>query len=228
MDRNLLQKHIFATYVTLRYGMAALALAFPILLYALGKFKGIDLENSMSHYYFSIAPDDATKKIFPMRPWFVGFLFAIGSAAYLYKGFSVKENNALNVAGVCAIGVAVFPMDPNCAANCMFSLHGTFAVLLFLCIAYVSIACAEDTLRFVQDETKRKHFRRVYKTLGVLMIVSPVTAFLLSAFFQDYKKYIFFIEAAGVCAFALYWWKKSDEMSLSGADKRALSAEIET
>lgn len=230
MKRNELQNHVFATYLTLRYGMAALAVAFPVILYVFGRvIYGIELENSMSHYYFALAPDDPSKRAFPMRVWFVGLLFAIGVFLYLYKGFSVKENLALNFAGLFAVGVAVFPMNWGCGNACSpVNMHGTCAVSLFLCIAFVSLWCAKDTLHLLENEELAASYRKQYRWLGVLMIASPLIALLITFLMQDFKKYTFFIEAAGVWAFAFYWWKKSEELSRSSAEKRALAAEFET
>jgi hypothetical protein len=225
MNRDELQEHVFSTYVTLRFGVAAVALAFPVLLYVVGRFvHGIDLENSMSNYYFSLAPDDLSKRGFPMRAWFAGLLFAIGVFLYLYKGFSDKENIALNFAGLFALGVALFPMNWECSSHCSkVNPHATFAVLLFLCIAFVSLTCAKDTLHLLNNPPLEASFLRKYRLLGALMIASPLVAMVITFLLQDLKKYVFFVEAAGVWAFALYWWVKSQELSLSGAEKKALA-----
>jgi len=153
MNHNELQKHIFSTYITLRYGVALIAFGFPVLLYLIGRFYyGINLEDSMSHYYYSLAPQDLTMREFPMRVWFVGLLFAIGVFLYLYKGFSVKENIALNIAGISALGVALFPMDIQCSVDCSsFSLHGASAIVLFLAIGFVCLKCTKETLQYLND-----------------------------------------------------------------------------
>src|SRR5215212_7799422 len=54
----------------------------------------------------------------PMRTIFVGFLCITGSFLYLYKGFTKLENLLLNVAGISAVLVALFPTtDPRCATT---------------------------------------------------------------------------------------------------------------
>lgn len=102
MHANELQRHFFSTYINLRYGMAAIAFALPIVLFTTGYLHGIPLQDSMSHYYFALSPEDATQKAYPVRTWFVGILFALAAFLYLYKGFSKKENIALNLAGLFA------------------------------------------------------------------------------------------------------------------------------
>jgi len=226
MSMDKLQKHIFSTYLTLRYGVALLAFAFPVLLYVIGRFKyGIELENTMSHYYFSLAPGDSSmRELFPMRVYFVGFLFAIGAFLYLYKGFTVIENVALNFAGIFAIGVAIFPMNWKCGeSGCPpVNLHGICGVLLFICIAYVSLVCAKDTLAYLKNPPLAFSYRNKYRLLGVLMIASPLIALIITFLLEKFHKYTFFVEAAGIWAFALYWWVKSRELSHSSAERIAL------
>lgn len=227
MKANELQDHIFSTYVTLRYGMAIVFAVFPLLLYLIGRYHGIALENSMSHYYF--APfDNTTESIFPMRVWFVGILFALGIFFYLYKGFSSKENIALNFAGGFALGVAIFPMNHGCGNSCPpINLHGICAVSLFLCMAFVVWFCSKDTLRLLNNEELERRYLLSYKAAGWLMIISPVIALVFTLVLQDLKKYTFFIEASGVEAFAFYWWMKSKELSKLPVEKLALDERLE-
>jgi hypothetical protein len=228
-DESALRDHTFSTYMTLRYGMAVLGVAFPLLLWAVGKLVyGISLRPSMSHYYFAPYPDNLQDTTFPMRVWFVGLLFAIGTNLYLYKGFTNWENVALNLAGAFAVLVALFPMDIACTANCGASLHGTFAILLFVCLAFVSVFCAQATLDYLPSEPPglRKKFLRRYRSLGVLMLVSPLVALMLTVVTNHRSPLIFVAEWFGVWSFAAYWWVKSQEMELSGAERHALAGTI--
>ena len=103
---------------------------FPIVLCVFGLISDIDLQTSMSAYYHHA----------PTRDIFVGVLFVAAGFLYAYKGFSSLENVLLNLAGVFAVGVALFPCDcPGTEASGKFSAHGLFAVLFFLCIAVVCV-----------------------------------------------------------------------------------------
>ena len=168
-----------------------------------------------------------------MRVWFVGILFAIGVFLFLYKGFTNRENIALNFAGIFALGVAIFPMnhplnaDVTSSSSGSFSLHGFCAVSLFLCIAFVSVFCARATLKETRlDPSLRASYRRKYYILAVLMIVSPVIALALALLFRQFHKYTFYIETAGVWAFAAFWLTKSRELSRSGAEKEAVEGKF--
>jgi hypothetical protein len=227
-DEHALQDHVFSTYITLRYGMAVLAIAFPLLLWIVGRLVyGIELQPSMSHYYFAPYPDHPDERVFPMRVWFVGLLFAIGACLYLYKGFTNWENVALNLAGGFAALVALFPMAiDKTAGGGALSLHGTFAVSLFVCLAFVAVFCAEATLPYLNDATLAAAYRRRYKLLGALMLASPLGALALTLVTNNHSRFTFVAEALGVWSFAAYWWVKSREMATSGAERGALTARI--
>jgi hypothetical protein len=221
MKSEELENHIYSTYFTLRLGMAVIAILFPFILWAGGYiYAGLPLQDSMSAYYH--ANTDGRS----MRDWFVGILFAIGAFLYLYKGYSHTENIALNCAGVFAWLIALFPMEWNCGANCKsFSIHGFSAVLFFLCIAFVCIRCASDTLNLITDD-RINCFKCFYWFLGGVMIASPIIAFILTVLVQQYRALTFFIEAVGIFAFATYWLTKSYEISITNSEKHALKGDL--
>ncbi len=249
-----LQKHIFATYINIRYGAAVIAFIFPLLLWFGGQWiYDVPRQCSMSAYYhaddstphcdlqkqlidvyqanFELEPND--NKPYPlgdvdhgeMRSYFVGLLFMLGGIFYLYKGYSDKENIALNCAGVFAFGVALFPMDWTGNASGL-SLHGIFAVLLFLSIAFVCLFCAPETLREMNNKQQKKRFTRSYRLMGVLMIISPAIAWLFTVAIKSMGAYVFFAEMFGIWVFAAYWLLKSRELSITHAEQKALSGNL--
>src|SRR5689334_11009994 len=98
MENEQLQKHILSTYLTLRYGIVLIGALLPIIVYVVGVLHAIPLRNSISAYYWASAGNVA-----PSRDWFVGCLFAVAAFLYLYKGFSVAENIALNLAALLGV-----------------------------------------------------------------------------------------------------------------------------
>lgn len=222
MQQDELREHVFSTYVNLRYGLAAIAVALPVVVYLVGIADGIPLQDSISAYYWASGAADA-----PARVWLVGGLFAISSGLYLYKGFTTAENIALNLAAILGIGVAVFPMEWQCGTECgKYSIHGFCAVSMFVCLAYVMGFRAHDTLRLLPAEENLARYRAIYAGLAVTMVASPVSAFVLNSLVGTSTTYVFFIEAAGIWAFAAYWWFKSGELQKSNATRRALRGEI--
>src|SRR5262249_16472749 len=142
-----LQRHITSTYFSLRIGLGVLAALFPFLLLLVGLMRHIPWQDSMSHYYFA-EPTGSPFREFPMRGLFVGILFAVGFFLFLYKGFSRTENIALNLAGLCAVFVALIPMRTtckDCGSNDFAFWHYFSAVLLFACITFVAVLCSEIT-----------------------------------------------------------------------------------
>ncbi len=195
-----------------------MGIAFPFLLWCIGVFKGVALQDSMSAYYHA---NETTRDIF------VGILFAIGFFLCLYRGFTDKENWALNLAGVFAFGVALFPMEWNCGDACnRFSWHGFFAISLFLCMAYVCIWCAPDTLRLLKDKQKRKFYSMAYKLLGLGMILAPAVALLFTAILRRFHAYTFIAEFVGIATFASYWLTKTRELAYTEPELKALSGEL--
>ncbi len=96
--------------------MFLLALLTPVIIIGWGFWWGDTLQTSLSAYYFGFQPKVDTNwaySNYPTRVFFVGILFALGFSLWAYKGFSRLENILLNIAGLCAILVAIFPMWPG-------------------------------------------------------------------------------------------------------------------
>ena len=220
MSQTTLEKHILSTYFSLRIGIAVIAIAFPLVLWIGGYlYAGLHLQSSMSDYYW--AANDGKS----LRDVFVGVLFAVGAFLYLYKGFSNRENIALNIAGILALGVALFP---TCMGQCpKVTIHGICAVGFFLSITFVSVKCAPDTLGLIKDENQRAKFRMMYKTLAMIMLASPAAAYVLNVLTPQYKAFVFYVEAGGIFAFAAYWLTKSRELSLTQAEEKAVRGEVD-
>jgi hypothetical protein len=229
-DPGELQKHVLATYFSLRLGITIVAALLPIVLWGGEAILSGDLvlKGSMSAYYHSRVGDV-----------FVGALFAIGAVLYLYKGFSKLENYVLNAAGVLVVGVALLPTKISAAMiehmrHCECALetftapdaHTVAAVSFFLCIAFVAIFCAADTLHLINDPKRQRRYRAIYKTLGWAMVVVPLVAAALLYLLQygrnrTERTIIFVVEALAVWIFAAYWAVKTREMAESNADAEA-------
>ncbi len=146
-----------------------------------------------------------------MRNWFVGTLVALGALLHIYKGFTPKENFLLDAAGLLAVGVAIFPMDPPSAnGGALFSFHGVVAFLAFGCLAWVALFTASNTLKLM-DESRRQWYGSRYKTLGILMVASPAVAYFLNVFFR-LGLTVLIAEALCLWVFAAYWFLKGHEM----------------
>lgn len=229
MDRKTageLQKHMFGTYFGLRVGLIVIGVSLPlVVLVTGGLLHDIGLKPSISDYYH---PGPQARPFLTTRDFFVGGLFAAAACLYLYKGFSARENIALNMAGVFACFVALLPTGPGKEDTGIVPvLHGVSAVLFFFCIVYVSLAHSRDTLRLLMPE-RRAYYARRYVRTAVMLGTSPLVAVILAYTLEGrFRAIIFWVEACGVWAFAYYWYVKTMEMRESGAEQRALDAELE-
>ena len=209
-----LQLHFQSTYHSLRLGIAAIGVALPLLLWLGGGIiSSVPLQGSMSAYYHT-----------SWRDVFVGGLCAVGAALYLYKGFSSAENWVLNAAGALAVCVAIFPTRSGTDWTVVNYVHVASAVLFFLCLAYISLFRASDTLSLIRDTSRAEMLQRVYRTLGGVMVGSPVVALAVAWFFRSptgATSNVFFLEAFGVWAFGAYWLVKTFELKQTSADRAA-------
>lgn len=216
---NELQEHIFSSYLHLRYGAAIIGALLPLIIYAVGISTGVPLADSISDYYW--VPSS--------RNWLVGCLFAVAAILYLYKGFSKAENIALNLAALLAVGVALIPTAaPDDVGGGKFSIHGFCAVSMFICLVYVVWFRSGDTLHLLPSNTTptRARYIQLYRIVGGVMLISPLTAFIVNSFIGTQTSYVFFIEVAGIWAFAAYWLIKGSELKRSGATSKALCGGI--
>lgn len=210
-----LQDNITSTYFSLRLGIIVASALLPLALPLGGRLRGTtpQLLPSLSDYYFAGDP--------LLRDWFVGTLCAIGVFLYLYKGFSARENLALNVAGAAAVLTALVP----CA--CVSSstggrLHDIAAVTFFASMAFVCLVCAPETLEVPADAAFKARYQRYYRVVGSLLIASPALAIAVSTLWGRLDTMKFFVETFGIMTFAAYWLVKSREFSHSQVEKRAL------
>ncbi len=245
-----IQKHMLMMFISLRWGVGLIGLSLPVILAGVGySIYGIPLAGSMSAYYHATKDCSGVKAANsleaektaqggavpapceligagPMRNWFVGNLFFIGGAMLLMRGFSRLENWALNIAGIMAPCVALFPM--NWGTESGFNPHLTFAIIFFVCVGFTCVFCSGKTLKEMPQTIPDRaqviaFYRRWYRVFGVLMIAAPICAhlFLLS----DPHK-MFFVEAAGVWAFGLYWLFKTFELKRSDVEEKALMGQL--
>src|SRR5215467_16206080 len=98
-----LDNEFVISYFTLRKAIGWFGLLMPVVV-RLGAWwrEGICSNTSISAYYYT-----------SMRDVFVGTLAAIGVFLFCYRGPDKQDNILTNVAGLCAIGIGLLPMDPN-------------------------------------------------------------------------------------------------------------------
>jgi hypothetical protein len=241
---------IQGTYFRLRFIVAIIGLLFPVILYFGGKINHFGLRGSMSAYYWATANAPCPCGDFPehsgkckqikknsedekacrarpaateagsMRSYFVGFLFAVGAILFANKGYSRREDIFLNIAGVSAWLIALFPMPWTGKPAPLPWVHGTAAIIFFLAIASVAAFCSRATVKLINNPTQRNLYMGLYRVLAVLMIASPIAAYILNANILRKDNAIYWVEFCGIWAFAAYWIVKGIEMSGPDTEKK--------
>ncbi|MEM6494408.1 MAG: hypothetical protein AAF650_08515 [Pseudomonadota bacterium] len=181
------------------FGIGVFALLIPILLPLIGGYDG---HFSISYFYHVPAA----------RDWFVGLLWAVGLFLILFQGLSRAENILLTLAGVFLILVALVPTTTDQCDESLFSWHAGFAVAFFACLFIVAIFFSKSRLDYILWPPLRARFKRAYNFTGSLMFVLPALAYAVHLVDgRDCGHEIFWIEAAAILAFSLFWFVKTWE-----------------
>lgn len=220
-DRKELRKHIFKTYWWLRVGMASIAGLFPLVLVILGVLLGIEWQPSMSDYYWAV-PEMGGEA--PMRVWFVGPLFALGTCLFLYKGYTWLEDTLLNVAAVCAICVAIFPMCSDLGCPRLSFLHYPVALGFFIFVSLVAILHGAYSWGVLWrrpgkgEENKDRGRALLYVLLAFAM---PLAPFLAWRIFNAYWG-----EFVGIYAFCGFWLLQTRQIRYSNVDQEPTKFDV--
>jgi hypothetical protein len=222
-DESRLLNHVFGTYNWLRFGTATIAFAFPLLLWVWGWKEGLPLQGSMSAYYWASIEGDP-----PVRVLFVGGIFALGSFLFLYKGYSRWEDQLLNLAAVLVILVALFPTSWKCGSELGYCspwrLHYASAMAFFACIVIVALLLSGTTLREIQDQGRRRRYEFAYWLTRGSLIFFPGLAIAAHVLTKRSDTLTFFLELAGIWAFASFWLVKTFELLRSQTEMRVREA----
>ncbi len=233
MDLNHVDNAILRNYRSLRTRIGFLAFAFPLVLIAIGYLWSIELQPSLSHYYFAQDTVAGRVDLTPIRLWFCGILFVVSFFLFRYQGFSKNEDRWLSAAGLFAAGVAIFPMSVGGKNDYDFllaplhltqlSLHGTCAVLAFACIAVVIVWYADSSLSEIRatDPSAYKRYKNIYRAIAAYMIIAITVSIYLNYAHHGQGAYILLAEASGIWAFAIYWFVKNSEMTKVGRVMKA-------
>lgn len=200
--QKLFSKQAARSYLYLSLGMGLIAFLLPIALVVSGEY---DEHYSISHFYHG---GDTGRNIL------VGCLWAIGVFLFLFQALSRLENWILNIAGIAAICVAMFPMSAEqCGSGPAFTFHALSAIIFFICLAVVAIGFSKTRIRYIIYPPKRRRFARAYDFAGVAMIAMPATVFAshMLGGRRCETHWVFWVEVLGIWAFALFWFVKTIE-----------------
>jgi len=165
---------------------------------------GGGLQDSISAYFYT-----------DMRGVFVGSMCAVGAFLLSYRGYDSIDDIAGNVAGVAAIGVALFPTapeNPSSTASVIGVLHLVFASIFFLTIAFFAIVLFRRTSEMGPTERKLQR-NRLYLTAGIVIIACLLAIAVVHQFFDAATAGLhpeLWLESIAVMSFGLAWLTKGE------------------
>jgi len=220
------------TYHTLRKAIGIVGLALPFVLvignvlFLLLQGEVPSMGHSISGYYYTV-----------MGGVLVGSLCAIGVFLFSYIGYDnpdwllspervpnwlrgfarVTDNRASNIAGACAIGVALFPTprgsDPTTleeflGPDILGLLHVGFAAVFFISLAYISLRLFTK----YDPEKGPPRGNRVYKACGytILASIAAIFAVWFVPSSHPFKQLhpVLWLETLAIWAFSISWFTK--------------------
>lgn len=201
---------LVVSYLSVRRGIGGIGLLLPVVLGPVGWLVfGVDIQDNMSSYYHT-----------SLRDVFVGSLCAIGIFLYCYEGYDWIESWTGNLGCLSALGVALFPLDPNSdplyQRSVVGYLHTFFGGAFFLTLAFYSLyhfpRTPEDANGVSAHEAERNF---IYRTSGSVILLSMLAMgaylFLLPASSKrllNDLNFLFWMEWIAVWAFAAAWLTK--------------------
>jgi hypothetical protein len=206
-----LENEFIISYYTLRKAIGWLGLLMPIIVrWGAKLLEKIPSHDSISAYYYT-----------SMRDVFVGVLAATGVFLFCYRGPDKKDNFWTNVAGLCAVGIALFPTDPIyherissqyaiSSVDC-YSNHGPLGFHIYVVAAFFLIISYLTIFRFRKPSqpyiTKQKLTRnKIYVICGIVMVAMLIAIVALKAINKDLP--IFWPETIAIVAFGIAWLVK--------------------
>lgn len=200
---------IVLSYLALRKAVGAVALALPFVLAIPYWFVAHHaLQSSISAYYYT-----------GMRNLFVGSLCAISLFMLCARGYDLKDEIAGFFSSLCAIGVAFFPTTPDGIATKhqyeVGTAHFTFAVLLFLTLAYFCLVLFKMSAEGHTITRQKLQRNRVYTFCGCtilssLALILVIQVLLKHTYLVGHIGTLFSFETTSLIAFGIAWLTKGE------------------
>lgn len=224
-QERILEYQAKQTFIIQRRALGILGMLLPFLVYLGNLFAGkSSLLVSISDYYFTNS-----------RDVFVGVLIAYGVFLISYKGYDKTDDTVCNIAGSCALGIALFPaLGASSSADYYFMfvntsitplLHYLCAASFFGLLSYISIVLFRKSGGSMTPMKRSRN--RWYLGCGILIAVSigamlilVIIEKLLSHFdisgYYAYEEFlkstriVFILESIALLAFGTSWLLKGE------------------
>lgn len=151
---------------------------------------------------------------------FVGFLFAISAFLLAYNGLSRSEMILSKVAGVAALGIALFPCGCDGHEEILPHVHFASAAAMFLVLAYFCYVFYRRARAKGHVEAKRR--AGIYAVCGVAIVIAIAAVVIDTlaggALTAKIPRLVFYCERIGLVAFGVSWLTAS--RTLPGLTRR--------
>lgn len=196
-----------ASYITLRRMIGWAGLLMPLAVRGGGLLlEGIRTTDSVSAYYYT-----------SMRDVFVSITVLTGALLACYRTPHLRDNVVATAAGLAAIGLALFPMDPTYAAELLarypdlgtqahYSNHGILGYHLMFAMTFAALSFYMVYFRFGAGAPLTIQQRKrqvVYKMCGAIMLLSYIAIAIVGFALEGHS--VFWPETCAVIAFGVAW-----------------------
>lgn len=215
---TLREQSLIASYLTMRRIIGILGISLPLVLVLGGLVQDKPtIQSSISAYYYT-----------NMRDFFVGLLSSVALFLLSYKGYEKIDDIVSNLSGLCAIGMILFPTSFHGETTVKTGIllvnddvseivHLAFGACFFLLLSYNSIFLFTKRGPWGGVLSREKRQRNIiYRTCGVIMILSIVGIFFYKTFFEHTflaKLYpTLLLESLALLAFGVSWLVKGNTL----------------
>lgn len=215
-DKN----QLVQSFLFVRQAIGIIGFSLPIAL-LLSTLFGVKMQTSISGFYYT-----------QMGDVLVGALCAIGIFLLSYKGYQPQQGEritdkiAARIAGISAIGVALFPVGAAAELTTGFTFHNPLIHYICAGIFFVSLAGFCIFLFTKGDRTAAGKIiwttrNTNYVACGcvILLAITALTIYFVQPakqFARDQYNYLFWWETLGVLAFAISWLAKGQTLANIG------------
>jgi hypothetical protein len=208
-------QHLARSYLFLRKSIGVIGIALPFVL-VIGTMileNRLVISDSISSYYYTVT-----------RNILVGSLCACAIFLICYR-YEHLDDFVSTVAGVSAIGVALFPTTPDNATGQQIAIgwaHGVFAACFLIALAIIALIFRKSDQKNPTDRTPEKLQRNKVYLLCSITIFACVVLLLLIALIQNLllsgKPWllslhpILVLETLALWAFGFAWFVKGETL----------------
>ena len=199
------QDPLVISYLALRKAVGIIGCGLPfVLIFGKMLLLGPGIQCTVSDYYYT-----------DMGNVFVGSLCAIGVFLISCRGYDWRDEIAGRVACVFAVGVALFPTNPCAGGTSLIGyLHLTFAALLFLTLAYFSLALFTETDPDKTPTPQKLQRNIVYRVCGytILLCILFIAVIKLTPLKSLLERLtpVFWLESLAIISFGVSWLTKGE------------------